>query len=94
MIKVIAKSIFKDNYVENALHLYDELVVKTRQENGCISYELFQDVNNKNILCIIEEWESEAHLDAHKKTEHFTRIVPLISEIRESSEINILNLIK
>jgi len=94
MIKVVAKSLIKDNEVEKAINLYDELVQKTKQEKGCIAYELFQDLNNENILIIVEQWESEEHLEAHKKTEHFTRIVPQISDKRISSEINILHKIK
>ncbi len=90
MIKVVAKSLIKDNEVEKVINLYDELVKKTRQEEGCISYELFQDINNENILTIVEQWESEEHFEAHKKTEHFTRIVPQISDKRISSEINII----
>lgn len=94
MIKVIAKSIIKDGELEKVINLYDELVQKTRQEDGCISYELFQDINNENIVTIVEQWESEEHLEAHKKTEHFTRIVPQISDKRLNSEINILHKIK
>ena len=94
MIKVIAKSLIKDSELEKVNNLYSELVQMTRQEDGCISYELFQDINNKNLLIIVEEWESESHLDAHKKTEHFTRIVPQISDKRLNSEINILHRIK
>lgn len=94
MIKVIARSVIRNNELEKVINLYDELIKKTREEDGCISYELFQDINDKNVLIIIEEWESEKHLDAHKKTEHFTRVVPQISDIRLSSEINILHKIR
>lgn len=94
MIKIIAKSIIKDNEVEKAISLYGELVDKTRLEDGCISYELYKDLNNENTLYIIEKWESQEHLDAHKKTEHFTKIVPQISDIRLNSEINILYKLK
>ena len=94
MIKIIAKSFIKDGYVQKVINLYDELVEKTRLEDGCIAYELYKDINNENTLFIIEEWESQEHLEAHKKTEHFTRIVPIISEFRIKSEINILNKLK
>ena len=91
MLKIVAKSLIKDNEIENAINLYKELVKKTVQEEGCISYELFQDISNKNILVIVEEWENENYFEAHKNSEHFTQIVPLISNIRLSSEINILH---
>ncbi len=90
MLKIIAKSLIIDNEIEKAIKLYKELVKKTVQEEGCISYKLFQDINNKNMLVIIEEWENEACFEAHKESEHFTKLVPQISKIRISSEINIL----
>ncbi len=94
MIKVIAKSLIKDGEIEKVFNLYDELVEKTRLEDGCISYELYKDINDENTLFIIEEWESQEHLEAHKKTEHFTKIVPQISDIRLGSEISIITKLK
>lgn len=90
MLKIVAKSLIKDNEIEKAIKLYKELVKKTVQEDGCISYELFQDINNKNMLVIIEEWDNESSFEAHKNSKHFTKIVPQISNIRLISEINIL----
>lgn len=46
MIKVIARSIIKENYLPEALVLYQLLVQETVKEQGCISYELFQELDN------------------------------------------------
>lgn len=89
MIKVVAKAFYYEEKVDEAIRLYDELVEKSRKEVGCISYNLFKDVNDPSVLTMIEEWESIAALDAHKKTEHFTRLIPIISALRKSSETNI-----
>jgi quinol monooxygenase YgiN len=61
------------------LKIYEELVAKTRQENGCAAYDLFEAVNDPATLTIIEEWESQAHLDAHTQTEHFKTLFPKIT---------------
>lgn len=90
MLKIVAKSLIIDNEIGKAIELYEELSKNTVLEDGCISYELFQDMNNKNMLVIIEEWENEACFEAHKESGHFTKLVPQISKIRISSEINIL----
>ncbi len=90
MLKIVAKSLIKENELEKAIILYKELVNETLKEDGCISYELLQDINNKNMLVIVEEWENDTSFEAHKISEHFTRIVPQISNIRQNSEINIL----
>ena len=43
MLKVIAEDFIKPEAVETVLPLYRELVDKTRQEDLCISYDLFID---------------------------------------------------
>ncbi|HOA20312.1 MAG TPA: putative quinol monooxygenase [Sedimentibacter sp.] len=93
MIKVVAKGYFLEGKAEEAIKLYEELVEKTRKEEGCISYSLFRDIEDDSILTMIEEWESKDALDKHFKTEHFTKLVPMIGKLRKSSEVNIYKLV-
>jgi quinol monooxygenase YgiN len=89
MIKVVAKSYAKEGKVDKILELSKELVEKTVIEEGCISYELFQDLEDPKAIVFIEEWESEEALSKHMASEHFKRIVPQLNELREkTSEIN------
>ncbi len=55
MIKVIAKNLFKQGSIENALSLYEELVEKSRAEKGCLSYELFQDTESEHFKRIVPQ---------------------------------------
>lgn len=90
MVKVMAKSYVKGDKLERLLELSKELVEKTVKEEGCISYELFQDLKDPKALIIIEEWESEEALKKHMASEHFTRLVPQMNELREKpSEVNV-----
>jgi quinol monooxygenase YgiN len=91
MIKVVAKNKIMDDKIDVVLKLYEKLVTETRKEDGCIKYELFQDVNDLTVLTMIEEWEEKIKLDAHMKTEHFTSIVPMVGEFVIGSELNIYN---
>lgn len=91
MVKVVAKSFVKSDKFDEILELLKEMVEKTVKEEGCIKYELFQDVKDPKVMIIIEEWESEGALNKHMASEHFKRIVPQLNELREkASEINIL----
>ncbi len=91
MIKVVAKSFAKPDKLDKILELSAEMVEKTVKEEGCIKYELFQDIKAPEVLVIIEEWESEEALSRHMASEHFRRIVPQLNELREkASEVNIL----
>lgn len=90
MIKVMAKSFAKADKLEEILKLTREMVEKTVLEEGCIKYELCQDIKEPEIMIILEEWESEEALNRHMVSEHFKRLIPQINEMREKpSEINI-----
>jgi len=49
------------------------LINPTRKENGCISYELYQDTVNPGIFTFIEEWQSKQHLDVHLQSPHLIK---------------------
>lgn len=70
-----------EDKINEMISLSKELVEKTREEKGCISYILYQDGNDQSVFTFIEEWESKEALDAHMSAEHFTRLVPKISDI-------------
>lgn len=79
MIKVIARSVIKKNHLSDALKLYELLVAETVKESGCISYELFQELDNPNSLTLIEEWENIEALQQHTQTPHFITLVEKLS---------------
>ena len=75
-IRVVAKHVVKEDGKEEFVAILQELVQKTRLEKGCISYSLYESLDDPNIVTMLEEWESKEALDTHIKTEHFTRIIP------------------
>lgn len=79
MIKVIARSVIKEDHLDNALQLYKLLVDETVKEQGCISYELIQELDNSNNLTLIEEWEDIEALHLHTQTSHFITLVEKLS---------------
>jgi quinol monooxygenase YgiN len=90
MIKVIAKNFVKKENIDEVLKLSKELVDETVKEEGCISYEMYQDVKDNNILTMIENWENKEVLAKHSQSEHFQRIVPLMSSYMEKpAEMNL-----
>jgi quinol monooxygenase YgiN len=87
MIKVVAQFFFRNEEVEKALTLGKELVLETRKEAGCISYELCQNVKEDSQIAFIEEWENQAALDAHFQTPHFTDLVPKLLALTEQETV-------
>lgn len=46
------------------------LIAPTRNEAGCTTYELWQNRAEETDFTFVEEWESEAALDAHAASQH------------------------
>ena len=51
-----------------------DLVKKTNAEKGCITYNVHQDKKEKTKFAMIEQWECQADLDAHLKTDHVKKL--------------------
>ncbi len=64
-----------------AIELGNELVAKSLQDKGCISYDLFKSSTRPDVMMFCETWATEEDLAAHAASEHFTRIVPLIEAL-------------
>ncbi|NMM87494.1 antibiotic biosynthesis monooxygenase [Rhodococcus sp. SRB_17] len=90
-IRVLVGSTVKSENLAEVLDLYDELVRETRREDGCISYELLQRTDEPGELMLVEEWQSQAHLDAHTHTEHFVRLVAALDRLEQAAPAMILS---
>ncbi|MCI2062684.1 MAG: antibiotic biosynthesis monooxygenase [Eubacteriaceae bacterium] len=90
MIKVVAKNYTIAENQKEILKLADELVKATRKESGNISYAVYKDIRDPEIITMIEEWENQGALDAHMNAEYFNRIVSEMSRyMTKEPEINI-----
>jgi quinol monooxygenase YgiN len=78
MLKVIARDFIKPEAIGIVTPLYAELVRLTRTEERCIAYDLFVDQDDPGHFVFVEEWPDRAALEAHCRSEHFTRLVPQI----------------
>lgn len=87
MIKIVAQSVVKDEYLSEYIVLAHELVEKSRAEKGCIEYGLWQSIDNPCQVCMIEAWADADAIARHNATEHFTRIVPRLGSMRVSSNV-------
>ena len=56
--------------MEIALEAVLKMAHASQQEEGCVHYNFYADLEKPNQLFIFEEWESQAALDAHGQTDH------------------------
>ena len=62
------------------------LIAPTRNEEGCISYELYKDIESGHFT-FIEEWTSGAALDEHFETEHIKTALAAFKELAEELDV-------
>jgi quinol monooxygenase YgiN len=50
----------------------------SREEAGCISYRLYEDIELENEFVFVEEWESSEALQSHFATSHIREFMQAI----------------
>jgi len=84
MISIVAKFIVKNGKEQKFVEMVNDLGIASQAEEGCIEYILHKDVNKPLAYCIIEKWKDQAAIDFHNSSQHFTSIVPKITEIAQT----------
>ena len=59
----------------------------TSVEPGCISCRFYQDIENTNAFTFVEEWESQADLEKHLRTDTFRVLLYMMDLLSEPPEI-------
>jgi quinol monooxygenase YgiN len=59
------------------------------KEAGCLSYALFCDIEDKNLLTLLEEWRTRKDLDHHLRSEMFGVLLGTKILLREPHEVHI-----
>ena len=95
MIIIVAKNFIAEGKADEFKALAKPLIAASRKEEGCISYSLFEDIHDKNVLTFIEEWKSEEAIKIHNNTPHFTSTVPKFGPLTSKpSDVNLYEVIK
>ena len=70
LVTYYAKDNMREKFIEE---LHQSGVVDTiRSEDGCIFYDYYLSLQDKNIVVLLENWESQEKLDKHLAAEHMS----------------------
>jgi quinol monooxygenase YgiN len=72
---IVASVTIHDGYKDELLKAFQDVIAATRQEEGCISYNVYEDVSNPSTLTFIEYWASQSAIDRHNQTAHLQGFV-------------------
>jgi quinol monooxygenase YgiN len=65
----------KDGREEDLARELQSLVAPTRQEQGCLTYELHRDPENDKMFMFYEQFADQTALDAHIGASYFKRFL-------------------
>ena len=82
-LRVIARATIKADKVEEAKAVFCAIVAPTRAEAGCIQYDLLQNQSKPEDFAIVEEWESQEHLDAHLESAHVADMLSKLPDLAD-----------
>jgi quinol monooxygenase YgiN len=74
MIKRIVKMEFKEDKINAFIYLIEKNRNKITKSNGCISLEILQDINDKNVFFTYSCWNKEEDLHHYRKSALFNEV--------------------
>ena len=74
-IRIIARLIARPDAIDALRAECLAMLEPTRKEAGCVSYELLNNSADPTDFTFVEEWASQAAIDAHMKTPHLTGLI-------------------
>ena len=81
MIRILARMTVREDAEAAFMTMGKELVEKSRQEKGNLSYSLNRSLDDPTVFVFVEVWADQAAQDSHNATEHFTTILPKLVEL-------------
>ena len=83
MIVLLAKNTLQEGKQQAFLEIAEKLVRATREEPGCVFYDLVQDAAEETVFYFVEKYKDEAAVEAHRASVHFQTYVPMMNALRE-----------
>lgn len=80
-VRVVARLAAKPGKVEALKAAVLAVIEPTRREAGCRSYELLQNLADPTDFTFVEEWDSNAALDAHLETTHLATLRQAVADV-------------
>jgi quinol monooxygenase YgiN len=87
-LTIVAKVVAKKESVESVKGELLKLVAPTREEEGCINYNLHQDNDHPALFIFYENWESAACLEKHINSDHYKAYIRAVDGLIEEKAVH------
>jgi quinol monooxygenase YgiN len=72
--------IAKDGHVQQIKSMLEAMVLPSRQEEGCLKYNIYQIESDPKRFIVIESWENEDALEWHKNSHYEVHVDEKLTE--------------
>ncbi len=73
------------------LQTMNGILARVRRRKGCLDAATYQDVNDKNIFYLVEQWRTRHDMDAYLHSNLFAVLLGVETILSEKPEIKILH---
>lgn len=87
-LTVVAKVVARQESAEDVKKELLKMIAPTRNEKGCIKYDLHQDNQDPAQFVFYETWESAACLENHMSTDHYKNYVSSVANLIKEKVVN------
>lgn len=74
-IRLIATIVAKEGYENDVLSICVGMIEPSRQDEGCLQYELNKDTSHPGTFIFLEVWENQSAVDKHNETAHMKSFI-------------------
>lgn len=75
----------KGEHLEEFIHHVRQHARHSEQEPGCVRFEVLQDVEDPQTICLYEAFISEADLEVHRAQDYYKRWMAMSRDWRDRS---------
>lgn len=67
---------------------FEPLIAWIRVQPGCRACRLLTDIEDPRTIVLVEEWDTQEHLDRHLRSEDYRRVLAAIELSQEAPQIH------
>ncbi len=86
-ILVTLRMIVRPERRNDLLETMRGIIEPVRVERGCMSYRLYEDVEDANTFVLVEEWKTQKDLEGHLRTDNQRQLLALMDLLSERPEL-------
>ena len=91
-VRIVAPLTVKPEYLEEVTQAMLAVVAASREELGCLQYDLHREIDSSNNFVFYERWRSDEAVAQHEATAHFQHFIKQLDGKLKSIEIKKLKL--